>query len=332
MGEIAEKIDYGTKDVRDDARSADNAPESAAVAEELSLAATLQPIHGAHVTISGASDGAYEVLMYDLTGTGILASHATSADGAQQDLYLFNKADRAVYEAVLRGIRYSNRAPEPTPGVRHVKIDITDATAFAEPVYAATLDVIAPVDVIAPTEQAYDLLAPDLLRQTAENIQFAAFEFAPLGTVLPSYSDVWAAPNAGDDLFADEGTTYTLFEQAAGGLADRGADLGREETSLAANGHYLVFSRQAVIATTAQSPGDADLLDGREYRMFRERQQDGTGGSDAATLLVQDPESGAWFSAPAISQISDTAPVIAINDSETRRRFDAAEAAFRQAA
>jgi len=328
MGVIAEKIDESAEGRRDDMRTADSTPVTAAVAETLSLAATLQPVHGAHVTMNGANDGVYEVLMYDLTGTGILASHVTSADGTQQDLYLFNKADRDVYEAVLRGIRYSNRAPEPTPGVRHVKIDITDATAFAEPVYTATLDIIAPDDVIAPAEQAYDLLAPDLLRQTAENIQFAAFEFAPLGTASSSYRDFWSVPDAGDDLFTDEDTAYTLFEQAARALADWDGD----ETTLLADGHYLLFIRQAVIATTAQPTAEADLLDGREYRMFRERHPVGTGGSDAATLLVQDPESGAWFSAPAISQISDTAPVIAINDSDARRRFDTVEDAFRHAA
>ena len=332
MREIAEKIDQTRSDTPLATQTADSVVATAsgrqlddtpvAVAAGLSLTETLEPIHGAHVAMNDASDGICEVLMYDLTGTGILASRNNSSDGTRQDLYLFNKADRAVYERVLRGILYVNRAPEPSPGIRHLMIDVTDATAFAEQIYAAA------VNVVSAAEQDYDLLPPDLLRTTTDNIQFGAFEFAPVGTTSRSYEDFRIDPEDSNDLFADNGLAYTMFEKSAGDPGDPASG----ESAWLANGHYLVLVRPAEIAATVQPREAASLLDGQEYRMFREREPENNGLSDAASLLVQDPESGAWFSAPAISQISDGAPVIAISDGDARRRLDPADAVFREAA
>lgn len=112
----------------------------------------------AAIVLRGVRDGQAELLMYDLTGTHILASHEYRPQSGMLTLHLLREDTAANYQRVLRSLRYINRAAAPTPGLRTVLYRVTDLTGDVQHVHAAALDVEgAPIGI----ESAAETRAPN---------------------------------------------------------------------------------------------------------------------------------------------------------------------------
>lgn len=299
------------------------------IAADLTLTGVLQPLHGARVTLTGVQDGAREVLMYDVTGSGLLTGKPAKQEAGRLDLLLFNRGSAQVYEKALRSLRYINRAAQPTPGVRYLTIDITDATSFSEPVYSVKINLPE-----APESQAsqFDFLSPDLLKSTAQALNFDTFSFdidrSRVADDVAAGAAAWITSTfpAPDSTRQDTslnlmgGTGFAIFRQPsrpAAGLPEQAAAF--------ADSDYLVFAPAVVAGRPEQHPDteETGLLADRPYRLFRERQA-GAPRFNAAETLVTDPESGdlsgSVYGAPVLETTSDSAPIIALSDSVARRR------------
>lgn len=299
------------------------------VAPDLSLAGVLQPIHGATVSLENTPDDIREVLMYDISGTGLLVGRPRHAERSGQQLFLFNRADAGTYEAALRKFQYLNRSPDPTPGARRLTIEVTDATTLSTPV----LDAV--IEVRAHEAEAFDFLPARMLKFWPGEPQFDAFEFSrstPFSEQpAPAeygFADTGDQP-AESTLFETGGNDYELF-YAALPEPDDAPEPGRP---VFADGTYLLLVHaESHPGAAVGNDGETGVLGERDYRLFRERPTGDVARSGARDLLTADPESGAMFTVTAIGRTSDSDPVIAVSDSQARRRNLFGGSGLRQAA
>ncbi|WP_436716681.1 DUF4347 domain-containing protein [Roseiconus lacunae] len=125
------------------------------------------------VTITNLSDGAFETLSADTTGTGIVANYAAGI------LTLSGSDSVSNYQQVLRTVRYINTASDPTEASRIVTFVADDGTATSN-VVTSTIQVTAVNDPPVITNPGTQTANED----TILNISGIAISDADLGSGL----------------------------------------------------------------------------------------------------------------------------------------------------
>ena len=86
-------------------------------------------IRSATVTLQDRPNGAAERLLADTTGTAVTQNY----DAATGTLSLNGTATKAVYERILKSVRYDNTSASPTAGDRRVTFVINDGFVNSAP-------------------------------------------------------------------------------------------------------------------------------------------------------------------------------------------------------
>lgn len=190
-------------------------------------------INRAAITIDGVRDGASEVLMYDLTGTRIVANLEARPPAGAMVLHLMGEETGYAYARVLATLTYLNRDQAATGGERLITIDATTNKGALFALGSVSLMVDAPLDPFdaaldrrlqegySPAVTADDLHSADDGEDDADPVGAAA-AFAPVsadGSVLLYGDDEWAMPwspaldnDFGFALFEPKPLSYYLDE------------------------------------------------------------------------------------------------------------------------
>lgn len=287
-----------------------------AVALDLPESAVLS---GARVTLGGIKDGAAERLLYDLTGTRILANR--EFDPFSDKLVLvFERADTvANYRHVLGSVRYLNGADEPSLGPRTAIFEAFDETGRANVLHVAAMSVVpalempdaAPIDLFEGAEIS---IVPgtdsDILAFDAQSDTVVSVDIAPHGALsVPAWRLV---PEAETGTLDTESYSYTRDTAETGLLARLSAArteaaehvetvFGAEGISafhpdgmLALGGEHDLYGDLAGTRLSfAGALGEADLGDAGGYRVFPAAETDALFDGTAATPANENAADGA---------------------------------------
>lgn len=233
-------------------------------------------VQAATVHMHGRHDGAREVLMYDLTGTGLLACRDESADGAAVALHLVAGNSRDAYARALHSIRYLNRAARPHAGERRFDVEVIDATGFPVRIGDRSLW----VDAAPAPQEAFDKLAPEVIRFDLDDHVIApetGFDDAAFAALAAETAEIAGPPPAatptGDGFAARHGDGDYWIHRPAAARPEPAAAV----PSLFVDDAYHVFRPVGATAAPPHAPatiegseGPASFAPGeRSFRVFR---------------------------------------------------------------
>jgi hypothetical protein len=234
-------------------------------------------VQAATVHMDGRQDGAREVLMYDLTGTGLLACRDESADGPAVALHLVARNSRDAYAQVLHSIRYLNRAARPHAGERRFDVEVIDATGFPVRIGDRSLW----VDAATAPHEAFDKLAPEVIRfdlddhVIAPETGFDDDDFAALAAETAEIAGPPPAPTpTGDGFAARHGDGGYWIHRPAAARPEPAAAM---PSLLGDAATYHVFRPAGATAAPPQAPATIEASEGpasfargeRSFRVFR---------------------------------------------------------------
>lgn len=156
------------------------------------------------VTITNRKNGSSEILSATTTGTGLTSSYANGV------LTITGSAAPAVYQQVLRTIKYSNTATSPTVGARTIKVVVNDG--YSNSVAAVcTMTVAAAADATAPS--GYSITANSSLIKTSTQ---TALGFTFAGAEVGATYSYTVISNGGSGSVTGSGTITSATQQVTG--------------------------------------------------------------------------------------------------------------------
>ncbi len=155
------------------------------------------------VTIANRQDGSSETLSATTTGTGLTSSYSSGV------LTITGSATPAIYQQVLRTIKYSNTATTPTVGTRTINVAVSDGTSKSAAA-VCTLTVAA-ADATAPS--GYSITANSSLIKTSTQ---TALGFTFAGAEVGATYSYTVISNGGSGSVTGSGTVTSATQQVTG--------------------------------------------------------------------------------------------------------------------